>query len=863
MTNFENQTLSQALRQGALDISNTPISKLITKHAEVSPYKIAITDKIKSYTYLELDEKVNTASTQLVKAIGYGGDKESKVIGVNIDRCAELIALVLAIWRTGHVYLPLDTKLPAGRVEYMLQAAKASLIICKDGSESINNKTKIITIEEVFSTIPSNIKTKDVCQADDLAYVLFTSGSTGQPKGVLVEHIGANNNIYNKIHDFEINADSAMLQNASISFDVSIWQMMIALVAGAKTVIAPEEVIYSPNKFIKFIQRQRISHLEVVPSYLSLLMDEIRQSNDNLDNLKCLVLTGENVNESNIKILRAKFPHLTIANAYGPTEASDDITHFILKPGMEMPDIMPIGYCLQNFDIYICDDELCPVPVGEAGEIVVTGIGIARGYVNPPEEGKIAFQTNLFPDRYKNRLYRTGDIGSMKEDGCIYYLGRKDRQIKLHGNRIELDEIERAIKRLEICSECAVVAILENGRPSSIRAILAKTSTENIVDIRTELLKSLPNYMIPSKFSFVESLPVLLSGKIDYNAITLNAKPPEAGPSIEVDDIACDPILEIFREILGAPDLSYDDNYFDYGGDSFKAIRISALVGPPMDVGDIYASDTIGKIIKAVKGRPPEIQSSLVDLSRNTVFPKAYVVAFPNSGGDPVAFVELAKCLYNLEPDIKVLGVKLSRPDVLTPGESLAATFELASDLADQIEYHGNHPVVVFGQCNGSAGAIALAAELAARGLDNYEVIISGALLRQNRTYPDERSDAEIVKFIRGIGANIPSSPEEEIFFLEDFRYDVYTAACFYNYLKDQKSTIDIGCGLTCVAGDTDPLVKEAPTRYKEWSSIANEVYFRPIQDCGHFPLRDKPNELAFIVREVILRLKEKFNDAH
>ncbi|MCP4108165.1 MAG: amino acid adenylation domain-containing protein, partial [Desulfobacteraceae bacterium] len=274
---------------------------------------------------------------------------------------------------------------------------------------------------------------------EDLAYVIYTSGSTGKPKGAMVEHIGMMNHISAKIDLLNVTPESRIVQNATQCFDISGWQMLTALFKGGTTYIYSNDLILDPVEMIRKVVEHRITILEVVPTFLAMLIESFTKDIVLKDLEYCLV-TGEEVKRDLVKQWFDYFPGKRLVNAYGPTEASDDITHYVMDdvPGNS---IIPIGKTVQNFNIYIVDRNFRLSPIGVNGEIVVSGVGVGRGYVNNRERTKQSFMSDPFIKERNVRLYKTGDFGRWLPDGNIEFLGRIDNQVKIRGFRIELGEI--------------------------------------------------------------------------------------------------------------------------------------------------------------------------------------------------------------------------------------------------------------------------------------------------------------------------------------------------------------------------------------------------------------------------------------
>jgi amino acid adenylation domain-containing protein len=349
---------------------------------------------------------------------------------------------------------------------------------------------------------------------DDLCYVIYTSGSTGDPKGVMIEHSGMMNHIYAKIGSLDINGDSVIAQNAAHTFDISVWQAFSAIVTGGKTVIYPDEMVLQPDLLVKAIIRDQVSMFELVPSYLTIFLAECHSP---LPDLRFLLVTGEEVPSEVIVKWFEKNPSIPVVNAYGPTEASDDITHHLLTSGM-VSDRIPVGKPLQNLSIYIVgnDERLCPI--GVKGEVWVSGVGVGRGYLNDAGKTHEAFIPDRFTGNGQSRIYKTGDIGRWLPDGSIELSGRKDWQVKIRGYRIELSEIEHYLLQIRGIREAVVITQAE-GQDTYLLAFFTASGMISVSEIKTALADRLPAYMVPSYLIQLDRLPLSSNGKIDRKAL--------------------------------------------------------------------------------------------------------------------------------------------------------------------------------------------------------------------------------------------------------------------------------------------------------------------------------------------------------
>lgn len=436
----------------------------------------------------------------------------------------------------------------------------------------------------------------NLCEILDSSYVIHTSGSTGKPKGAIVHHLGMMNHIFSKVHEMDVTSSSIIAQNASQGFDISIWQLFTALVQGGTTVIYDNETVLHPERFLQTVHDDEVTILEVVPSYLSLLIDTVEVTGDLsvFEHLDYLMVTGETVHVELVARWFEKCPNIPVINAYGPTEASDDITHYKMTETPTASSVF-IGKTVQNFNIYIIDEHFQQVPVGVKGEIVVAGVGVGNGYLNEPEKTAAVFMTDPFQEG-DVPLYKTGDIGRYRPDGNVEFFGRKDAQVKVNGHRIELGEIESQLLKHDAVKQAAVIVKSAGSAKSLVAFVVGKDKSEDperADQIRHFLLSQLPEYMVPSQIVLLESLPLNPNGKIDRKVLgkmrlddqQLSAKTTVA-PKTKYEA----KLLDIWKNILGIDTLGVRDSFFENGGNSISAIQVITKVKKTFQV-DIPLKD--------------------------------------------------------------------------------------------------------------------------------------------------------------------------------------------------------------------------------------------------------------------------------
>jgi len=576
------------------------IHQWVALHAQQTPHRVVLLYNHHSVTVGLLNERAKHLAELLIGC----GIQRDQTVGILMERSPLMAESILATWKAEGAYIPLDPRYPPSRVTGILRDAGTPVLLTQSRLVTPHLQEtypgKIIKADQEpagdspvrgnsLPSAPQSVrKVTGNREGTSLAYVIYTSGSTGKPKGAMVEHIGMMNHIRAKIHDLELNHRSVIAQNASHTFDISVWQFFTALVTGGKTVIYPDPVILEPRQFITGVIREQITVLEVVPSYLSVLLEVIardRTAPHPVLPLVYLLVTGEEVKSALVKQWFAHYPGIKMVNAYGPTEASDDITHQVMAEAPAAARI-PIGKPLQNLNIYIVDENMNLCPIGIKGEIYVSGVGVGRGYLNEGERTAAAFTRDPFSEKKGVSLYKTGDLGRWLENGTIDFFGRKDSQVKIRGFRIELGEIETQLLHYNGIKEAAVLVREDTGGNKYLCAYLVPGEQCDIPGLRAFLPGVLPYYMVPDYFVELERMPLTANGKINRQALPIPGTGAEDSRYTAPRDEMEAALVGIWSEVLGIPgkSIGIDSNFFEMGGQSLKATVLLTRIHKELNV---------------------------------------------------------------------------------------------------------------------------------------------------------------------------------------------------------------------------------------------------------------------------------------
>lgn len=556
--------------------------------AQRTPMAPAVACGGERLTYQELNARAEGMANAL---IAQGVGPESIVVLV-ADRNIEFLSALLAILKAGAVYLPLDPSYPDGRLAQLVRSSGAALVIVGTAHASrvrqaANGALVTVTPEELLSAGGAKPLPEPHRHPHHLAYILHTSGSTGEPKGVMVEQAGMLNNLLTKIPTLGLGPEDIIAQTASQCFDISVWQFLTALLCGAQVHIYPDEVAHDPKQLLEAVAQDGVTVLESVPSLIRAMLEGPPVE---LPRLRWLLPTGEAFPNDLCQRWMERYPQVRLLNAYGPAECSDDVSYYPVPiPLAASKSSIPIGRPVDNLKLYILDKHLQPVPVGVPGELCVAGVGVGRGYLNKPDLTANAFVPHLFGVAGE-RLYRTGDLACYQADGVIEYIGRIDHQVKVRGFRIELGEIEAQLLQYPRVQD-AVVSVRET-RPGDKRLVAyvvlqeAAQGEGALADaLRGHLRKTLPGYMVPAAFVVLDALPLTPNGKVDRKNLPA---PKFIGSSVSeykaprngTEEI----LINIWQEVLEADRIGIYDHFFELGGHSLLAIQVAARIRAVFEV---------------------------------------------------------------------------------------------------------------------------------------------------------------------------------------------------------------------------------------------------------------------------------------
>ncbi|MGV5049108.1 non-ribosomal peptide synthase/polyketide synthase [Rhodococcus pyridinivorans] len=666
------------------------LASMLDEQVARTPRLPAVTFEGETLTFAEFDDRVGRLARFLIDA----GVRPDDRVGVVMRRSLDLLVTVHAIVRAGGAYVPVDPDQPVDRIRHIVSTADPTCIITdSDVAIESSDGAPQFEFDDIDlsawrgSRVTDRERNAPLCP-DNIAYVIFTSGSTGQPKGVAVTHRSIVNRIEWMQHEYGLTRDDVVLHKTPTTFDVSVWELFWSLFYGARLVVAQPEGHRDPEYLRRVILRESVTTVHFVPSMLAVFATEFAAECRSLRNV---FASGEALPAATAQRVRELVPGVRVHNLYGPTEAAVDVTYHEVDDRDRTS--VPIGRPVWNTRVLVLDSLLRPVPIGIVGELYLGGRQLARGYIA---------QEVLTAERFVadpigspgERLYRTGDLVYWTESGELEYVGRRDFQVKLRGQRIELAEIEHALLNHPAVSQ-ATVAVVSGPTGEQLVGYVVPASEADVTgdELRRTAAQSLPGYMVPTSVLIVDSFPVNASGKLDRKALP---KPVFGGreyraPSTQHEQL----IAAMFGDVLGISTVGADDNFFELGGDSLVATqvvaRINAAYGVHIGVRALFEAETPAELaerVAAEKGGGTNSTPPLVRISRSAPIPLSLAqqrMWFLNKF-DPSAVTYNLPFVVRMTGRVELAPVAAALRDVVDRHESLRTVFPENSDgLPEQV----------------------------------------------------------------------------------------------------------------------------------------------------------------------------------
>ncbi|WP_315833534.1 non-ribosomal peptide synthetase [Bradyrhizobium prioriisuperbiae] len=845
---------------------------LFERRAASHPDRIAIVCGRNEWTYSELDQAAN----RIAGAIYARTRGEAIVVGVSMKRSAMWVASVIACFKTRCAYLPIDDSYPLQRREEMLSKSGATVIVAiseEEGSEFIRTVVGrggilVIFAEHQIGAGTIHAPVVDVSH-DDLAYLMFTSGSTGSPKGAMVRHGGMLNHLFAKVSCLGMSEGDVIGQNASQSFDVSLWQMLAGLLVGARVVIVEQDELLDIRRFIARLRTTEVSVLEVVPSYLAVLLDHCESGQVEFDSLRWLLVTGEHVRARVLERWFGKFPRIPIVNAYGPTEASDDICHHVMispPPG----ERVPVGRPLPNLNVYVLHQlrrEI--VPIGTVGEVCVSGIGVGAGYVNDPARTAAVFVEDPF--KPGQPMYKTGDLGRWNPDGTLELVGRVDEQVKVRGNRVELGDVEANLLR---CPGVVGAAAVHDEVRQSLAAFVVAQWQVRPREVRRQLSFNLPEHMVPSRIIQLDELPLSENGKIAKQKLSdllqgledeiVPISPPTTALELELSTVWSE-LLEV-----DAKRINRNSNFFELGGNSLKAMELVMRLQDRFSINDVFKYPELDELARRIEYNFGEDEERLLIEFYASSAERVAIIGFTYAGGHAANFKPLFDAISAQRTDLSCYAVEVPRKVPIV--EDVTA---VAQRCAREIQENIRVPVVLWGHCSGAALALEVARQLESYQVDVRLVILGGKLINTPVVSKIRRHLKQALSLLLPVSAETMSPKQikrwmiyrsgfdgfdslgetEAQIIIEAFRQDAVAAARFFDRASTYPSTTKVKSPILAVVTRDDPLTRSYRKRHENWRMFSDRVGLVVLKNGGHYFIKTRPKEAADIVVRALRRL--------
>ncbi|MEN3287629.1 MAG: hypothetical protein V7634_1929, partial [Bradyrhizobium sp.] len=605
-----------------------------------TPGAVAVSAGPHRLSYCELADQ----ATAIARGLSRADVRRDDIVVLLADRGIELMAAIVAVQQAGGAFLPLDPAQPNARWAEVIRHSGARVILTDRANATTVEKTlggfphrtrpRVLMIEKLGSSSTKAASPPVRSSPSDLACVIYTSGTSGTPKGAMIEQRGMCNHLLSKIADLDLSAADVVAQTSPQSFVISVWQFLAAPIVGARVHVCADETVRDPALLVDEIARESITVLQIVPS---LLREVLRRVPDEplfgaLARLRALISTGESLAPDLCRDWFRHFPSVPIINAYGATETSDDVATYRIEAPPAATATVPIGRAIANTRLYVLDAQLQPMPIGVAGELYVGGVGVGRGYLNDPEQSRRKFLRDPFSAQRGARLYQTGDLARWRADLTLECLGRIDHQVKIRGCRVELEEIEHVLAEHPKVQCAAVVTRDVSGEVHLVGCVVALAGMEPKASELNDFLRTrFPAHMIPAGYVVLDRLPSTPHGKLDRSALLA-----ASANATRIDDKLVTPrssteqkLAAIWTEMLGVDQIGVSSNFFDLGGHSLLAgrvlARVASVFGVSLPIRTLFDASTIqalGQLIdkaRKTQARMPALPAARAEDERTRV----------------------------------------------------------------------------------------------------------------------------------------------------------------------------------------------------------------------------------------------------
>jgi amino acid adenylation domain-containing protein len=811
--------------------------ELFEDRVRATPSAIAVAHRGTRWTYAELDAAAERVASALLAA----GLRPEGVVAVISQRNFDWLAAIIGVFKAGGVYLPIDPAYPDERIADLLRRSGSRLALIEDETCKVPLQATAVPALPLAPPATAGAPTAEPIADRALAYIYFTSGSTGVPKGAACEHLGMLNHLLAKVDTFGLGPGVAVAQTASQCFDISLWQAFAPLIAGGSTVIIDPELMLDVPALLRELTAENVGVLQLVPSYLDLIVTRLERGDRMPDSLRMLGVTGEAVSQHILTRWFKQCPSVPVVNAYGATEASDDTTHEVIRAFTD-DDQVTVGVPIANVFVDVIDPDGRPVVDDAVGEISFSGICVGRGYINDPDRTAEVFGPD--PVRPGLRRYRTGDYGHWLGDGRLRFVGRRDEQVKISGIRVEVGEVEAQLLRVPgVRSACVIV--LPDGASKRLSGFY--TAPAPIPAIRELLAEHLPVPLVPRTLRWLEELPLTDNGKVDKRGLADLEINKAGGNTLMPPRTPTERrIATAWAEVLGLPleEVGRNDDFFAKGGGSLAGVRLIMQLGGLISLVDLMANPVLADLAVAADGAGSDDSPLLQQLSApaNTT---VTLVCVPYEAGNALNFGAMASALAGA--GVATYAVELPGHDVALPDDELMGLEHLAEQVSEEIRDRLEVPVMLWG--HGAGAALALAA---ARSLHEAGAPLRHLFLAVATDQTDRPGSADVGAWLRDSGALTDVDQRRSLrdeLIERAYRHDLGEAD---RYLATHLEPLDLPA--TIVEIPRAPGEGDAATRYAALLPAARTVQ---IEGTGRYLVRSHPAAAADLVIATVVTSEE------
>lgn len=817
--------------------NNSTLYSLFEKASEETKGKVCLKADDEEITFKDFKNYVERIDKQIRNIT----KEEKSVIGVICERSFEMYGAVYGIIRGGNAYLPIDPNYPQERIDYILNNSEAKAVITQGKFTHLAGNTPCIDATEILNNKEATEKAEILATPEDTAYVIYTSGSTGNPKGAKISHKSAVNRILWMHDKYPLNENDVILQKTPYTFDVSVWELFWWGMVGAGLAASKPDEHFLPAKILEETEKNKVTHLHFVPSVFDIFVTYLENNPDERDKfntVKYVFLSGEALSASLVTRFYKLFNYekVSLHNLYGPTECAVDVTYYDCTPTDIDP--VPIGKPIYNTSIYIVDKNNNPLPIGVKGELCIGGVNVGQGYLNNPTLTAEKFIDNPFGE---GKLYKTGDLAYLREDGQIIFCGRIDSQVKLNGQRIELGEIETVISNINGVEAVAVTVRNNNGKDILVAFYSGNNISEN--KIKEICNKVLPAYMVPTVLMQIEKMPLNPSGKLDRKALaSFEVTEPEnnshEAPINDTEKCICD----IFGKILNITDVSRNSDFFDLGGTSLSMISLlSEDEFKSISATDFIANPTAAKLAKFLESNR-NVETEYLETLWSAPNSEKALVLFPFAGGGAEAYANFVESMKKADGSISIYFIKYLH------------SAEECRKAADEIErILGGQKICFYSHCVGSAVAMQILNILEENKNCTVEHYIAGGSIPAKR--PSKRNiwnitpDFILRSILTKAGAPFDKLTKKEVSaILSEFRRDTDFSTKYFAMPNEK-----ISCPLSLVINKNDIFTTNYEDAEQLWVNYCENIQkIHYIDSSSHYFQSDNSERLAETIIKIL-----------